>query len=59
MQTEKIKLWQPWKNSTGPKSSEGKARCSRNAYKGGIEVQLRQLRKELANQKRYLKRAFD
>jgi len=33
-QSQLIKTWQPWKNSTGPKSEAGKARASRNADQG-------------------------
>jgi len=25
----------PWEHSTGPRTAEGKARCSRNSYRGG------------------------
>lgn len=33
-QAEAIKRWQPWRQSTGPRTEEGKARSSRNADKG-------------------------
>jgi hypothetical protein len=33
-QSAAIQQWRPWEHSTGPKSEEGKARVSRNAYKG-------------------------
>lgn len=33
-QAEIIRETKPWKNSTGPKTPEGKARSSRNAYAG-------------------------
>ena len=36
-----IHNWQPWKHSTGPKSPEGKAVVSRNAWKGGRRPSLR------------------
>ena len=40
---EKLKQqWQPWKASTGPKSPEGKASSSPNAYTGGTRPLLRQ-----------------
>ena len=42
-QAESIRLWKPWKQSTGPKSVEGKERVSRNAWTGGHRAQLRQL----------------
>ena len=32
---------QPWKRSTGPRSDEGKARVSRNAFKGAERPKLR------------------
>ena len=31
-QAELIKTWKPWKQSTGPLSSEGRAKVARNAY---------------------------
>ena len=34
-QRELIQLWQPWKQSTGAKTLEGKARVSQNALKHG------------------------
>ena len=46
-QREAIQRWKPWKQSTGPKSPEGKARAARNAWTGGHGAKLRQLRKEL------------
>jgi hypothetical protein len=59
-QAELIRTWRPWKQSTGPRSSDGKERVSRNAWKGGHRAQLRELTKmvnehvrsarELANQ---------
>jgi hypothetical protein len=36
-----IHLWAPWKKSTGPRTPEGKARASRNPYKGGKREELR------------------
>jgi hypothetical protein len=38
-----IQGWKPWERSTGPKTTEGKTRVARNAYKGGIRVELRAL----------------
>jgi hypothetical protein len=32
-QAEAIRQWKPWEKSTGPKTAEGKAVCSRNAVK--------------------------
>jgi hypothetical protein len=42
-QREAIQRWKPWKQSTGPRSLEGKARAARNAWTGGHTVKLRQL----------------
>jgi hypothetical protein len=42
-QAELIKAWQPWKQSTGAKTPEGKAAVSRNAFKGGHRPILRQV----------------
>ena len=46
-QSELIRQWQPWRKSTGPKSALGKAATSRNAWKDGELVKLRQMTKEL------------
>ncbi len=45
--SELIHKWKPWKKSTGPRTPEGKAKASQNAYKGGIRPQLRRLAKAL------------
>ena len=42
-QAELIRQWQPWKQSTGPKSVEGKQRIGSNAYKGGHRSKLREI----------------
>ncbi len=42
-QAELIKQWRPWEKSTGPTSKEGKKRSSRNAWKGGVRPDLREL----------------
>lgn len=42
-QAELIQTWQPWKESTGPRTAAGKARSSRNAYKGAWRKKLRRL----------------
>ena len=41
-QASAIQNWKPWTQATGPKTVEGKARVSRNAFKGGKRVALRQ-----------------
>lgn len=43
-QAELIRQWQPWQHSTGAKTIEGKAKASRNAFKGGFRQQLKVLR---------------
>jgi hypothetical protein len=40
---EMIHRWKPWQQSTGPRTAEGKARVSRNAYKSGHRQQMREL----------------
>jgi hypothetical protein len=40
-----IANWKPWQHATGPRTAEGKARASRNAYKGGRWLKLRELAK--------------
>jgi hypothetical protein len=42
-QSAAIHKWRPWERSTGPKTSEGKARVARNAYKGGKREETRAL----------------
>lgn len=54
-QAELIKQWQPWQNSTGAKTSKGKAISSRNAFKGGFRQELIELRKLLRKQQNNLK----
>ena len=55
-QSAAIQQWRPWEHSTGPKSEEGKARVSRNAYKGGTRAMLRGLARLLRKQCEALKR---
>ncbi|MFC5499628.1 hypothetical protein ACFPOE_18945 [Caenimonas terrae] len=38
-----IRTWQPWQQATGPRTPDGKARASLNAYKGGHRQKLREL----------------
>ena len=42
-QSEAIRQWQPWNQSTGAKSPEGKAVVARNAWKGGHQTKLREI----------------
>lgn len=53
-QADLIRSWQPWKQSTGARTPEGKAVSSRNAYKGGWRKQLRELSKVLREQQNWL-----
>ena len=46
-QSEAIRRWKPWNKSTGPKSPEGKAAVSGNAWAGGHWLKLRQAIKAL------------
>ena len=40
-----IRTWKPWEQASGPKSPLGKAKASRNAWKGGFRAELRELSK--------------
>ena len=42
-QSLKIRQWQPWQQSTGAKTIEGKAMASSNAFKGGFRQQIKKL----------------
>lgn len=42
-QAEAIKRWRPWESSTGPRSSEGKARVAQNAYRGAQRQRQREI----------------
>ncbi len=54
-QSEAIRRWKPWQQSTGPKTSEGKAAASQNAYKGGVRPFLRELARVLREQESQLR----
>lgn len=58
LQAKLIRQWRPWEKATGPKTSEGKAKVSRNAYKGGTRGLLRALAKALRKQGKALKDRF-
>lgn len=49
-----IQQWQPWKQSTGPKTPAGKKRVSQNSYKGATRAAMQELRALLKQQKRDL-----
>lgn len=46
-QSQAIKAWRPWEQSTGPKSPEGKARVARNPWRGGHRQKFRAMVREL------------
>ena len=46
-QRELIQRWKPWMRSTGARTPEGKKRSSRNAYKTGKSIEIRELFKNL------------
>ena len=46
-QSEAIRQWKPWQQSTGPKSPEGRAVVARNAWTGGHWLMLRQAVSEM------------
>lgn len=54
-QSLKIRQWQPWKQSTGAKTNEGKETSSRNAFKGGWRAELKTLAKLLHEQRHKLR----
>ena len=57
-QSQLIQSWQPWNNSTGARTPEGKAVSSRNAHKGGIRSICREMNTLLRDYKDMMKR-FD
>ena len=46
-QSKAIGRWKPWEQSTGPRSPEGKAVVSQNAFAGDELVEMRQLIQKL------------
>lgn len=40
-----IRTWKPWEQASGPRTPEGKAKASRNAWRGGHRQMLRDLSK--------------
>lgn len=55
-QSEAIRRWQPWKNSTGPKTQAGKRICRLNALRGtDYNDNMIELRKALDRQARFLR----
>jgi len=47
-----IQIWQPWEQSTGPRTAQGRATAAQNAFKGGIRPQLRLIAKALRRQRK-------
>ena len=47
-QAELIRAWRPWELSTGPRTVEGKALASLNAYKGAKRDETRALMRALS-----------
>ena len=51
-QAELIRNWQPWKQSTGAKTPQGKGRSSQNAYKHGMSKLQKEIKQILREQKK-------
>ena len=58
-QAELIRNWRPWEQARGPRTAEGKAASSRNAFKGGLREELRLLARALKEHQTELKRIQD
>ena len=55
-----IKQWQPWKQSTGAKTTEGQSISKMNAYKHGARsAELRNMAKQLTTLKKMLTQFVD
>ena len=58
-QAEAIRRWQPWNNSTGPKTAQGKENCRLNALKHGTydarSLHRREMSALLRRQRAFLK----
>ena len=51
-QAAAITTWRPWEQPTGPRTAAGKARSSRNAFRGGFRPVWRQVSKLLSEELR-------
>ena len=40
-QSQLIRNWKPWDQSTGPTTEEGKLKAAKNSFKGGVREELR------------------
>ena len=49
-QSLQIRQWRPWDDSTGPRTLEGKAASSRNAYRGEVRSVLNSMSELLREQ---------
>ena len=53
-----IHNWQPWRQATGPKTPNGKAKVARNGYKGAkrpaLRSAIRALKYAMAAQSRFV-----
>jgi hypothetical protein len=56
LRAELIRKWRPWEQSTGPKTPAGRAKVSRNAFKGAWRGVLRDLSRALRDQEASRKR---
>ena len=54
-----IRTWKPWERSTGPRTHEGRAKVSRNAWRGGYRQQLRELSRMVNAEIRAAREAVD
>ena len=53
-QSEAIRQWQPWQSSKGAITEAGKTKVSKNAFKGGYRLLIRDLAEVLREQKQLL-----
>lgn len=50
LRAELIRRWKPWKQSTGPKSPEGKEKAAMRGFKGATRPLVRALARALKQQ---------
>lgn len=51
LRAEVIQRWKPWEKSTGPRTAAGRARVSKNSFKGGERPVLRALARAMRQQR--------